>query len=106
MQAMSLDQVYVSHKNSLNIEVVFECTWGTAIASALVDSSVTENFVDIRTVECWGMPRKMLPRLWLIVNVDGTENKARMVTKVCILEVLYNGCQYVTIHLISHFLAC
>jgi hypothetical protein len=39
--------VYVGYKNSLNIEVVFEHTWGMATASALVDSDATENFINI-----------------------------------------------------------
>ena len=44
---MSLDRVYVSHKNSLNIKVNFECTWERATASALIDSGAMENFIDI-----------------------------------------------------------
>jgi hypothetical protein len=40
------------------------------------------------------MPRKILPRPWPIVNVDGMENKAGMVTEACILKVLYNGHQH------------
>jgi hypothetical protein len=82
-----LDQVYVSHKNSLNIDVDFQHTLGTAMASTLVDSGATENFVDIRTAERWAMPRKTLPRPRPIINVDGIENKARMVKEACILEV-------------------
>ena len=91
---MSLDRVYVSHKNSLNIKVVFKHTWEKATANVLIDSGATENFVDIRMVEWWGMPRKVLPRPQLIVNVDRTENKARMVTEAGILEVLHNGRQH------------
>ena len=86
--------MYVSHKNSLNIEVVFEHTWGMATASALVDSGATENFVDIRIVECWEMLRKTLPRPWPIVNVDGMKNKAGMVMEACILKVLHNEHQH------------
>ena len=78
---MSLDRVYVSHKNSLNIKVNFERTREKATASALVDSGTTENFIDIRMVERWGLPRKVLPKPRPIVNVDGTENKAGMVTE-------------------------
>jgi hypothetical protein len=48
---------------------------------------VTENFIDHRTAERWGMPREALPRPRTIVNVDGTDNKAGMVTEACILEV-------------------
>ena len=44
---MSLDRVYVSHKNSLNIKVNFECTQERATASALINSGATENFIDI-----------------------------------------------------------
>ena len=91
---MSLDCVYVSHKNSLNIKVNFERTREKATASALIDSGATENFIDVRTAERWGLPRKTLPRLRPIVNVDGTENKAGMVTEACILEVLHNSKQH------------
>ena len=59
---MSLDRVYISHKNSLNIEVVFERIWGMATANTLIDSGAIENFVDVRMAERWGMPRKTLPR--------------------------------------------
>ena len=44
---MSLDRVYVSHKNSLNIKVNFERTQEKATASALIDSGATENFIDV-----------------------------------------------------------
>ena len=91
---MSLDRVYVSHKNSLNIKVNFEHTRERATASALIDSGATENFIDVRTAERWRLPRKTLPRPRPIVNVDGTENKAGMVTKACILEVLHNSKQH------------
>jgi hypothetical protein len=86
--------VYVSHKNSLNINVDFRHALGTATASALIDSGATENFVDFRTAERWGMPQKVLPKPRPIVNVDGTENKAGMVTKACILEVEHEGGQH------------
>jgi hypothetical protein len=56
-----------------------------------VDSGVTENFIDHRMAERWGMPRKALPRPRTIVNVDGTDNKAGMVTEACILEVEHEG---------------
>ena len=90
---MSLNCVYISHKNSLNIKVNFECTKEKATASVLIDSGMTENFIDVRTAERWGLPQKILPRPRPIVNVDGTENKAGMVTEACILEVLYKGDQ-------------
>ena len=88
---MSLDCVYVSHKNSLNIKVDFEYSHEMATASALVDSGATENFVDICTAECWGMPRKTLFKPRPIVNVDGMENKAGAVTEACILEIEHQG---------------
>ena len=91
---MSLDCVYVSHKNSLNIKVNFERTREKATASALIYSGATENFIDIQTAEQWGLPRKVLLRPWPIVNVNGTENKAGMVTKACILKVLHDKKQH------------
>ena len=91
MRALSLDRVYVSHRNSLNIAVQFEHTRGTATASALIDSGATENFVDQRTAEQWQMPRKELPVPRPIVNVDGTKNWAGMVQEACILEIEHQG---------------
>jgi hypothetical protein len=79
--------VYVSHKNSLNIKVNFKGALGTVTANALIDSGATENFVDHRMAERWGMPRRVLPRPRTIVNMDGMDNKAGMVTEACILEV-------------------
>ena len=69
----------------------FEHSHGMATTSALVDSGATENFVDIRTAEHWGMPRKVLFKPRPIVNVDGTENKAGAVTEACILEIEHQG---------------
>jgi hypothetical protein len=91
VRALSLDRVYVSHKNSLNIKVDFEHTHGMATASALVDSGTTENFIDICTAERWGMPRKTLFKPRPIINVDSMENKARAVTEACILEIEHQG---------------
>ena len=91
---MSLDRVYVSHKNSLNIKVSFERTRERATTSALIDSGVTENFIDVQMAEQWGLPKKVLPRPRPIINVDRPENKAGMVTEACILEVLHNSKQH------------
>ena len=45
-------------------------------------------------MEQWELLRKVLPRPRPIVNVDGTENKAGMVTEACILKVLHNEKQH------------
>ena len=71
------------------VKVNFEHAQGKGTANALVDSGATENFIDIRTAERWGLPQKTLSNPRPIVNVDGTENKAGAVTKVCILDVQY-----------------
>ena len=39
------------------------------------------------------MPRKTLFKPRPIVNVDGTENKTRAITKACILEIEHQGVQ-------------
>ena len=88
---MSLDHVYVSHKNPLNIKVNFEHTHRMATTSALVDSGATENFINIHIAECWGMPRKTLFKPRPIVNIDGIENKAGAVTEACILKIKHQG---------------
>ena len=78
-----------SFKNSLYVKVNFKHAQGRGTANALIDSSATKNFIDVRTAERWGLPQKTLPNPRPIVNIDGTENKAGVVTKACILGVQY-----------------
>jgi hypothetical protein len=86
---LSIDRVDSGPKNSLYVKVNFEHAQGGGTANALVDSGATENFIDIRTAERWGLPQRTLPNPRPIVNVDGTENKAGAVTRACILNVQY-----------------
>ena len=86
---MSVDRINSGPKNSLYARVNFEHSQGREAACALIDSSATENFIDKRMVEQWGLLWKKLLNPRPIVNVDGTENKAGAVTEACILNVLH-----------------
>ena len=90
---VSVDRVNSGPHNSLYVRVNFEHSQGREAARGLIDSGATENFVDIRTAERWGLPWKTLPNPRSIINVDGTNNKAGAVTEACILDVLHKGNQ-------------
>ena len=90
---MSVDRVNSGPHNSLYVRVNFEHSQGRETAHALIDSGATENFVNIRMAERWGLLRKTLPNPRSIINVDGTDNKASAVTEACILDVLHEGSQ-------------
>jgi hypothetical protein len=50
-QDMYVDRVNTTPKNALYVRVRFEHSQGKEAAHALVDSSVTKNFVDLRMAE-------------------------------------------------------
>ena len=47
--------MYISEKSSINIPFPFVCTHGMADKIALLDSGVTENFIDKRLVKRLGI---------------------------------------------------
>jgi hypothetical protein len=44
--------------------------------TTLVDSSATENFMNLTYTKWLRLPIKNLPNPWKLFNIDGTENKA------------------------------
>ena len=48
-----------------------------AETTALVDSGVTENFINLNYAKWLKLPIKVLPEERKLFNVDGTENKAK-----------------------------
>jgi gag-polyprotein putative aspartyl protease len=71
----------------MTIKIPYTSIRRKAEICALVDSGATENFMDERTVQELGLGRKPLTRPGKVRNVDGTENKAGMLTHYCELRV-------------------
>jgi hypothetical protein len=55
--------------------------------AALIDSGASENFIDQRTVERWGIATKKLLIPVQVTNVDGTTNRDGAVNRYAILHV-------------------
>jgi len=60
---------------------------------ALIDSGVTENFINYRTVTKLRLGVTKLPQQWKIYNVDGTENQAGLIKHCVHLYIKYGGQQ-------------
>ena len=59
--------------------------------TALLDSGVTENFIDETTWERLRVGKNRLKDKIILHNVDGTENKQGKMTHHCQLRIKYNG---------------
>ena len=59
-----------------------------ATEKALLDSSATENFIDLRMVKKLGFGTVELTQPRTVYNVDGTENKGGQIKELCILNIL------------------
>ena len=79
--------MYISEKTAINAPFTFSCAYGTAAEQALVDSGATENFMDERMVKCLGIGQRAMDQPRRVFNVDGSENKNRMLTHYCLLRV-------------------
>jgi gag-polyprotein putative aspartyl protease len=66
---------------------IFQSMRGTVGEAALVDSGASENFIDQRTVERWGIATRQLPIPVQVTNVDGTHNRSGAVTRYAVLHV-------------------
>jgi hypothetical protein len=54
---------------------------------ALIDSGMTENFINYRTAVWWRLNTKDLWYPCKVYNVDGTENQGGIISKSCVLRV-------------------
>jgi Aspartyl protease len=74
--------LFVRHQGigSINMPFIFRSMRGTVGEAALVDSGASENFIDQRTAERWGIATCQLPIPVQVTNVDGTNNRSGAVT--------------------------
>jgi Retroviral aspartyl protease len=84
---MQLNKLYISYKKALNIPILFSSHHETVAARALVDSGATENFLDYRTAIRWRVQTHQLAKPREVFNVDGTQNKAGIITESCVLRI-------------------
>jgi hypothetical protein len=79
--------MYISEKCSITTPFTFTCAHGKAEEEALVDSGATDNFMDQRMAQQLGIGTRKLEEPRRVFNVDGTENKAGLLTEYCTLQV-------------------
>jgi hypothetical protein len=84
---MQLNKLYISYKKALNIPILFSSRHEMVAARALVDSGATENFLDYQMAIQWRVKTHQLAKPREVFNVDGTQNKAGIITESCVLRI-------------------
>ena len=82
--------VYLTKKRSMKVPVSFQTTYRRANKILLVDSGATDNFMDPRTVKHFKLGTQKLGEPQKIWNIDGTNNKAGMITDFVDLNIQVN----------------
>ena len=75
----------------MRIPVSFRTTYARADKKILVDSGATDNFIHPRLIRRLGLGTQHLPRERKIWNIDGTSNKAGMISEFVDLHVQTQG---------------
>jgi len=80
--------MYISKRNSIQIQFPLQHYQGTAEETTLLDSGATENFIDHKTVArlCLGTKKLVAPRP--IFNMDRTLNCHGTITHACDVLIL------------------
>src|SRR6267142_2893367 len=84
VRTLKIGTMYIPRRRALKIKCNFTMYQSSAEPIiALIDSGVTENFIDYRTVMKFRLGTQKLPQEWKILNVDGTKNQAGLI-KHCV----------------------
>jgi hypothetical protein len=75
----------------LPIHLKMTDTMEEAATEAMVDTSVTGDFIDQDFVDWMGLPTCKLVQLILVYNVDGTPNEVGSINEVVDMVMSYNG---------------
>jgi hypothetical protein len=75
-QTITDDRVYMSACKSMTVRFYTHSTKKRAEGIALINSGVTENFMNLNYTQWLGLPIKCLEKTRQLFNVDGMENKA------------------------------
>jgi hypothetical protein len=87
LRTTELKNVYIRRISTLYANVSFKTSQLMADEKALLDSGVTENFINKTTWQQIGIGQKELKKPIMVTNVDGTENKRGKITHYCWLQI-------------------
>ena len=88
---LKCNTVYLARYRSMRIPISFRTTYTRADKQILVDSGATDNFIHPRLIRRLGLGTQHLPRERKIWNINGTTNKAGMISKFVDLHVQTQG---------------
>src|SRR5712671_147488 len=87
VRALRLWKMYISRYNSVTMPFDLYNFQGKVEERALVDSGVTANFIDYKTVARLRLGTQKLNAIHTVKNIDGTLNRAGNITHACDLLV-------------------
>jgi hypothetical protein len=87
IHTLKCNSVYLTHYRSMKIPVSFQTLYARADKQILVDSRAMDNFIDPRLIKRLGLRSLRLERPRKIWNIDGTNNKAGMISDYLDLNV-------------------
>ena len=85
---MQAYNVKSSNSETIYTLLSFTTTQYMTQESALLDTGATHNFLDLRTVIQLGIGTRKLKQPRTVSNVDGTKNKAGLISKYVTITVL------------------
>jgi hypothetical protein len=91
LRAIFPQAVFIPNQRSVHTNIKLHSRTLHSKVSTLIDSGATENFVIPEVIEFFNIPTFMLPKPWIICNVDGTKNSIGQVTEAANLDISYNG---------------
>ena len=86
-RAIGCKSVYITRYRSMKVPVSFRTLHAMADKTILVDSGATDNFIHPKLLRRLGLGSQLLERPQKIWNIDGTTNKAGVLTHCVDLEV-------------------
>ena len=96
---LKCNTVYLARYRSMRIPVSFRTAYARADKQILVDSGATDNFIHPRLIRRLGLGTQHLPQERKIWNIDGTANKAGMISEFVDLHVTFSFrptiCRYI-----------
>jgi Retroviral aspartyl protease len=84
---ISITKVYMSAQKSMMVQTYLHTSSKRTKTTALLDSGVTENFINLRYAWWLQLPIKQLENPWPLFNINGTENRNRRLKYYMDLQV-------------------
>ena len=100
-RAIGCKSVYITRYHSMKVPVSFRTLHATAKKTILVDLGATDNFIHPKLLKRLGLGSQPLERPRKIWNIDGTTNKAGVLTHCVDLEVRTGGRQEIMKFLVT-----